>query len=584
MVMVGGGWRFVWVALLVSLVVAVVAVSILTTMHVINKSSTPVGVGFNAPAPVGLPVNVSLNMPIYVVGPQSLTQRLVGVGVPQSLIKPVNLSQLSALPGNSTILIGYSVIKPSVVVGVVNGVVRLNLTSPVIALLISLVAKGDLIMLYGNSSDLMAMEYLLAYTWARKYGTLYLNYLNGHGVPSDYLVAYPIIPISGKEALAVAFGGPNYLIIGPVTPSELIRAVITYTVLRHLPVSLGQVNGAEFSLSMIKANLQSTSSPYPDACGYIYQEYYQNATSVSSGIYESGNYYFIWLLPMMGSSSYPWYGFAGYSDGNGTFYYDTCLVISNQVGSPPGPYPYVPLYVYGYVGYDPTSTMTNNGGEVLTETGTFDYYTSYKYYNESFLSANSLIASPACTGGDCLQPQPTSSTTNYSISVFVGVEIGEDFEVTLPSGSSEGIGLYYGPSTQAFYANDGNVTWTFNLNNANTPNDTYYNDFEDISPAAWIMPNFSSSQQNAYLPIDMSTKVMTSSQLTYIGLCEYYNNTYEYVWVDGGWWLTAQPTGSSTGLVPSSTSWTYSISPSASQYITGVSSWSTLEPIGCSGR
>jgi len=120
-VMVGGGWRFVWVALLVSLVVAMVAVSILTTMHVINKSSTPVGVGFNAPAPVGLPVNVSLNMPIYVVGPQSLIRRLVGVGVPQSLIKPVNLSQLPSLPGNSTVLIGYSVIEHRVVVGVVNG-------------------------------------------------------------------------------------------------------------------------------------------------------------------------------------------------------------------------------------------------------------------------------------------------------------------------------------------------------------------------------------------------------------------------------------------------------------------------------
>jgi len=234
-------------------------------------------------------------------------------------------------------------------------------------------------------------------------------------IPSDYLVAYPIIPINSKEALAVAFGGPNYLIIGPVTPSELIRAVITYTVLRHLPVSLGQVNGAEFSLSMIKANLQSTSSPYPDACGYIYQEYYQNATSVSSGIYESGNYYFIWLLPMMGSSSYPWYGFAGYSDGNGTFYYDTCLVISNQVGSPPGPYPYVPLYVYGYVGYDPTSTMTNNGGEVLTETGTFDYYTSYKYYNESFLSATHSLQVQLVRAGIVYNPNqhPQRLATPY---------------------------------------------------------------------------------------------------------------------------------------------------------------------------
>ena len=578
MIMVGGGWRFVWVALLVSLVVAMVAVSILTTMHVINKSSAPVGVGFNAPAPVGLPVNISLNMPVYVVGPQSLIQRLVGVGVPQSLIKLINLSQLAALPNSSIILIGYSVIKPSVVIGVVNGRVKLNLTSPVIGLLTGLVARGDLIMLYGNSSNLMAMEYLLAYTWARKYGTLYLNYqLNGHGIPSNYLVAYPIIPINSKETLAVAFGGPNYLIIGPAIPRDVLRAVITYMALRHLPVSLGQVNGAELSLSMIKANLQSTSSStYYDVCYFIYQEYYQNAASVSSGIYESGNYYFIWLLPMMGSSSYPWYGFAGYSDGNGTFYYDTCLVISNQVGSPPGPYPYVPLYVYGYVGYIPSQTMINNGGKVLSETGTFDYYTSYKYYNESFLSANSLIAGPYSTGS--VRPQPTSSTTNYNITVFAGVEIGEEpgafvgFEVTLPSSSSEGIGLYYGPSTRAFYANDGNVTWTFNLNNASTPNDDYHNDFEDISPPLWIMPNFfSSSQQTAYLPIYMSAEVLTSSQPASNGLCSGYNNTYEYVWVNGIWQLTAEPTGSSTGLVPSSTSWTYSISPSgASQYVTGV--------------
>ncbi|MFP3194331.1 MAG: hypothetical protein RXR11_03425, partial [Caldivirga sp.] len=280
------------------------------------------------------------------------------------------------------------------------------------------------------------------------------------------------------------------------------------------------------------------------------------------------------------------------SDGNGTFYYDTCLVISNQVGSPPGPYPYVPLYVYGYVGYIPSQTMINNGGEVLSETGTFDYYTSYKYYNESFLSANSLIASPACTGGDCLQPQPTSSTTNYTLYGFIGVGIsseggpevfgGFEFPITLPSSSSEGISLYYGPSTRAFYANDGNVTWTFNLNNANTPNDDYHNDFEDKSPPLWIMPNFfSSSQQNAYLPIDMSAEVLTSSQPASNGLCSGYNNTYEYVWVNGIWQLTAEPTGSSTGLVPSSTSWMYFISPSASQYVTGVSSWSTFEQEYC---
>ena len=572
MVMVGGGWRFVWVALLVSLVVAVVAVSILTTMHVINKSSTPVGVGFNAPAPVGLPVNVSLNMPIYVVGPQSLTQRLVGVGVPQSLIKPVNLSQLSALPGNSTILIGYSIVKPNIVAGVVNGVVRLNLTSPVIGLLTGLVAKGDLIMLYGNSSDLMAMEYLLAYSWARRYGTFYLNYqLNGHGVPSDYLIAYPIIPISGKEALAVAFGGPHYLVIGPAMPMDVLRVVMMYIILKHPSTSQAQVGVTQ------------------DPCWLAYSNYYEGANELEPGIYEGNHNYLIWAAPLSGAPYTEW-GIEGYSDGNGTFYYDTCLVINTQVFYDSAFNVFdVPVMVYGYVGYMPSQTMINNGGEVLSETGTIDFYTSYEYYSESSLT-NSFIAGPDCTGSGCLQPQPTSSTTSYSISVYAGFAGTEPYAgveftytVTLPSGS-ESISLNYGPSTQVYKTGVGNVTWTFNLNNANTPNDTYYNGFEVITPPLWFMQNPSSSQQNAYLPIDMSTKVMTSSQLTYIGLCEYYNNTYEYVWVDGGWWLTAQPMGSSMGLVPSSTSWTYSISPSASQYVTGVSSWSTLEPIGCSGR
>jgi hypothetical protein len=248
----------------------------------------------------------------------------------------------------------------------------------------------------------------------------------------------------------------------------------------------------------------------------------------------------------------------------------------------------VPVMAYGYVGYSPTQTMINNGGEVLSETGTIDFYTSYEYYSESFLSANSFIAGPDCTGSGCLQPQPTSSTTSYSISVYAGFAGTEPYAgveftytVTLPSGS-ESISLNYGPSTQVYSTNVGNVTWTFNLNNANTPNDTYYNGFEVITPPLWFMPNFSSSQQTAYLPIDMSAEVLTSSQPASNGLCSGYNNTYEYVWVDGIWQLTAEPTGSSTGLVPSSTSWMYFITPSgASQYVTGVSSWSTFEQEYC---
>jgi hypothetical protein len=552
------------IPLVIVLAITLAIVSVLPLTHVTNKPSTP--------APISPPINMYPGPPICVVGPQSLTQRLVGVGVPQSLIRPIGLGQLSSLPGNSTVIIDYSVIEPSVVVGVVKGRVELNLTSPVINLLTSLITKGDLVMLYGNSSNLPIMEYLLAYSWARRYGVLYMG-----RVPFDYLIALPTIPIGSNQALAAAFGGPHYLVIGPVMPRDVVEAIMTYTALKHLPASKAQTGGAGFSFSIPEANLQSTSSQdTPDVCYSIYSNYSQ-AAELSPGVYESSNYYFIWLLPMMGSSSYPEYGVAGYSDGNGTFYYDTCLVISNQVGSPPGPYPYVPLYVYGYVGYDPTSTMTNNGGEVLTETGTSDYYTSYKYYNESI--TNSIIASPACTGGDCLQPQPTSSTTSYSISVFAGFAgaepyAGFEFTVTLPSGSSEGISLYYGPSTRAFYANVGNVTWTFNLNNANTPNNNYYNDFEDISPAAWIMPNFSNLQlQSAYLPVYVSAKVLTMSRCYLV----FAVNAYEYVWVDGGWWLFAQPTSSNTGLVPS-VSYGYG---QPGTYVSGIKSWKTPTPKLC---
>jgi hypothetical protein len=237
---------------------------------------------------------------------------------------------------------------------------------------------------------------------------------------------------------------------------------------------------------------------------------------------------------------------------------------------------YVPVVVYGHVDYMPSQAMTNNGGKVLSETGTIDYYTSYEYYTESY--TNSIIEGPYSTGS--VKPQPTSSTTSYSISVYAGFEgaepyAGFEFTVTLPSGSSESISLNYGPSTQAYGYNDGNVTWTFNLNNANTPNNNYYNDFEDPTPN-WIMPNFigfPNPQQSAYLPVYVSTKVLMMSRCYLV----FAVNAYEYVWVDGGWWLFAQPTSSNTGLVPS-VSYGYG---QPGTYVSGVKSWKTPTPKLC---
>jgi hypothetical protein len=541
--------RLVFVILLVAVVVLVVVVVSLLPHGARQMETNP-----NVPMPIGLPINASLNSPIYVIGPQSLTQGLVGVGVPQSLIRPIGLGQLSSLPGNSTVIIDYSVIEPSVVVGVVKGRVGLNLTSPVIDLLTSLITKGDLVMLYGNSSDLPIMEYLLAYAWARRYGVLNSTRWGGPGKPSDYLIAYPEIPVGGDQALAVAFGGPHYLVIGPVIPSELAEAVAMYGVLRYPPPLVS------FLIGIARVY-------YPDLCYFIYEWYYSK-DYYSSGEF-GGNNYFIWTYPITSSPSYPEYGVAGYSDGNGTFYYDTCLEVGNQVWATATP-PNIPAYVYGFVGYEPTTTMIDNGGKVLVESGDIDYYYSYKLYPSYY---NSLFGSP-------LNGYSPDATNSQESSYYI-ISMEFEYEITLPS--SETISVTLSPMASGIdnIAED-NVTWTFNLNNANT-NNLYANAIEDTSPAIWILPNYSSgTQYETQLPIRFSTKVMTSSQIAPIEYtpCNYYNNTYEYIWVNASWVLVAQPTQSSTTNLNGAFYGFYQQEPGT--YVSGVTSWSILEPSYCS--
>jgi len=541
--------RLVFVILLVAVVVLVVVVVSLLPHGARQMETNP-----NVPMPIGLPINASLNSPIYVVGPQSLVQGLVGVGVPQSLIRPIGLGQLSSLPGNSTVIIDYSVIEPSVVVGVVNGELKLNLTSPVIDLLTSLIAKGDLVMLYGNSSDLPIMEYLLAYSWARRYGVLNSTRWGGPGKPSDYLIAYPEIPVGGDQALAVAFGGPHYLVIGPVIPSELAEAVAMYGVLRYPPPLVS------FLIGIARVY-------YPDLCYFIYEWYYSK-DYYSSGEF-GGNNYFIWTYPITSSPSYPEYGVAGYSDGNGTFYYDTCLEVGIKVWATATP-PNIPVYIYGFVGYEPTTTMVDNGGKVLMESGDIDYYSSYKLYPSHY---NSLFGSP-------LNGYSPDATNSQESSYYI-ISMEFEYEVTLPS--SETISVTQSPMASGIdNIPENNVTWTFNLNNANT-NKLYANAFEDTSPAIWILPNYSSgTQYETQLPIRFSTKVMTSSQIVPIEYtpCNYYNNTYEYIWVNASWVLVAQPTQSSTTNLNGAFYGFYQQEPGT--YVSGVTSWSILEPSYCS--
>ncbi len=66
-----------------------------------------------------------------------------------------------------------------------------------------------------NNNNEVAMGYGVShkFSWASKYSILNVTKWGGPGKPSDYLIAYPEIPISGKEALAVVFGESHYLVI-----------------------------------------------------------------------------------------------------------------------------------------------------------------------------------------------------------------------------------------------------------------------------------------------------------------------------------------------------------------------------------
>ncbi|MGC9153952.1 MAG: hypothetical protein ACP5GY_09555, partial [Vulcanisaeta sp.] len=112
----------------------------------------------------------SIDVPIYVVGPTTLTQELVSAGISQSLIKPVTINQLPELPSNSIIVIDWSVVGPGLVVNE-SGSVFVDVNSTTFRLVELLVRRGDFLIIHGNASDVPLIEFALALAWSRAYNT-----------------------------------------------------------------------------------------------------------------------------------------------------------------------------------------------------------------------------------------------------------------------------------------------------------------------------------------------------------------------------------------------------------------------------
>ncbi len=297
-----------------------------------------------------------INVPIYVIGPAILTQELTSIGINQSLIKPITINQLAGLPNGSVAVIDWPLVRPSIVVSDPGGKVEVNLTSPVIRELINATARGgDVIGIYANASDEDVVEFILAYSWARAVNNeLVLVGADFREEVPDYLTAYPIIPVSGKEPVifVVRWVKPRGLIIGPIYANQLTQLIVN---IMRPTISLNAVNGVIDTV---------------DPCYAEYQQY-NGASNPSPSVYSTNSSTLIWAAPMWTSTSYS--GIQAYSDDNGSFYWDTCLDLSNSINeeqlSGYGPTYYLTANVIGYESYFESSTMYDNGGFEVSQVG-----------------------------------------------------------------------------------------------------------------------------------------------------------------------------------------------------------------------
>ena len=170
-------------AVVAAVIMAVAAAALLTTQSGRPPMGTPAKSGPNAPT--GSPASVSLNTPIYVVGPQPLVRRLVAVGVPQSLIGSVDVSNLSLVPPGSAVVVDWGYL-----LGHLGG------KALVVEPLEPLLKGGDLVVVAVPSPDKAPAAFnALAVAWARAYGSKFAMY-----------------PASAGGFYAAAFGDGHHLI------------------------------------------------------------------------------------------------------------------------------------------------------------------------------------------------------------------------------------------------------------------------------------------------------------------------------------------------------------------------------------
>ncbi|ADY01211.1 hypothetical protein VMUT_1004 [Vulcanisaeta moutnovskia 768-28] len=518
-----------------------VVLGLVFVLHVVNKLSVRVTNvnGQEGPVTVNTPAPASINIPIYVVGPTTLVQKLINAGINQSLIKPATINQLPNLPNNSIIVIDWSVLGPSIVINGSSSKSEVNLASPVIGLLGTLFKHGDLIILYGSRSELVTMEFVLTYSWAREF-----NITIAFGSEKYYPVPAFIMPISSNMTAIMAFVKPGhgrYLIIRPIYVDNITMAVVTWHELGSGLAILPQ------SYSGDDVSLENT-----NPC-WAYYEY-----GVPSG------FIFIWGGSLVTGNNPTW-GIPAYTDSLGDeFYYDSCLLIYDQVSTAYSP-ARIASIAYGMVAY----SLSQSGyvwAYVYQEIAGYDLYSSYTEFAYGLnpyvpidYPVNSFYAN---SGTNIIQPTPTSPSFTISLPPSVSI--------TYPN-VCVGVDNTYGttpyPGNYAY-----NFTWIFTPGTGCVGSDTPATYIYGFStglpgyPAFVSIPGYStpssSAQISFFLPFyaEVSLKPETITPWPPIPLC---------IWADAYWLVTL--TATSTNSVSLSNA-SFNVPGSSGQYISGTSS------------
>ncbi len=204
-----------------------------------------------------------------------------------------------------------------------------------------------------------------------------------------------------------------------------------------------------------------------------------NAPSGSEGVYENGEYIFIWGGAQALASETTQtitinqdLGIAAVQDNYGdTFYYDSCILILNTTQFYTDTPPNIPIELIGDVAYVMTppsggnSQVINNRvfpgpGLLYNLIGGFDLYTSYEDYVNGL--TNSFIITTS--GGYSPTPQSSSGSLSFGFAIGLPEEVSVFVEYTLPSisgGAGEGISVGTYPSASAYGLDANNYTWNF---------------------------------------------------------------------------------------------------------------------------